>query len=99
VAIREIPERSGISKELTAVATGWLARSGYARIGAAPAPQRGKQIGLNEKGLTPQEKTSQQVRAVENQWKLRWSFIISQLHDILQPMVQDAIRERSPLFG
>lgn len=37
-AIAQIPMTSGISKEMIAVGTGWLARHGFARISSAPAP-------------------------------------------------------------
>ena len=98
-AIRNLPELTGVSKELVAVATGWLARSGYAVIAPAPPPDRGKQIRLNERGLLAQEKGRQLVAALEKQYDSRCPQQMSQLRDILQPIVQDGTREYSPLFA
>jgi hypothetical protein len=99
VALRDLPEQSGISKEQAAIATGWLARLGYAVLESAPPPDKGKQIRLNEKGLIAQEECRKLIRSIEKDWETRYGEgAVRALRDRLEPIVKDGTAGKSPLF-
>jgi uncharacterized membrane protein len=99
-AIRGLPDLSGISTEQVAIATGWLARHGFAILQQAPPPDRGKQIRLNEKGLVAQESARQIQLSIEKRWQSRFGQeVITGLRAQLTPMVKDGSAENSPLFA
>jgi hypothetical protein len=99
-AIRGLPDLSGISTEQVAIATGWLARHGFAILQQAPPPDRGKQIRLNEKGLVAQESAHQIQLSIEKRWQSRFGQeVITGLRAQLTPMVKDGSAENSPLFA
>jgi hypothetical protein len=98
--LRDLPELTGISKEYVAVSTGWLARHKYAVLGTAPAPEGGKQIRLNEKGLIAQEQYGKSLRAIEKRWAVRLGQdAVSALRESLEPIVGDGTAGKSPLFA
>jgi hypothetical protein len=98
-AIRELPDKSGISKELIAVGTGWLDRSGYAVIETAGAPERGKKIRLNEKGLIAQQASAKRLARIEKGWEKRFgNRLFNELSDILHSIAEDGTASRSRLF-
>jgi hypothetical protein len=98
-ALRDLPELAGISKEQVAISTGWLARHGYAVLGTASAPDRGKQIRLNEKGLIAQEQYGKTLRAIEKRWATRFGEdAMNRLRASLEPIVGDGTAGKSPLF-
>ncbi|HEY6446631.1 MAG TPA: hypothetical protein VIY53_09240 [Acidobacteriaceae bacterium] len=98
--LRDLPECTGISTEYIAVATGWLARHGFAVINTAPVPGRGKQIHLNEKGLIAQENNRKRIAAIEKQWQRRFGAeAVRHLRDALDPLVKDGSADRSPLLA
>jgi hypothetical protein len=98
--LRDLPELTGISKEYVAVSTGWLARHGYAVLGKAPAPDRGKQIRLNEKGLIAQDQYGKSLRVIEKRWSSRFGEdAVSALRAALEPIVGDGTAGKSPLFA
>ncbi len=97
--VRDVPELTGISTELVAVSTGWLARNGYAVLSTAPAPGRGKQIRLSEKGLLAQARYGKLVAEIEKGWEQSFSpTAVKALRTALEPMVEDGTAEKSPLF-
>jgi hypothetical protein len=99
-AIADLPMASGVSKEMIAVGIGWLARHGFAQISSSPAPKRGKEIGLNEKGLLAQEECRKRLLAQENALcGVMKASMLNQLRDILEVMVQDGSAVHSPLFA
>ena len=99
-ALRDLPELTGISKEYVAVSTGWLARHKFAVVGAAPAPDRGKQIRLNEKGLLAQEQYGKNLRAIEERWSAQFGeAAVTGLRASLEPIVGDGTAGQSLLFA
>jgi hypothetical protein len=100
LAVRDLPELSGVSKEQVAIATGWLTRHGFAILGSATAPERGKQIRLSEKGLVAQEQYGKALRAIEKRWAGRFGEeAVSGLRLSLEPIVGDGTAGKSPLFA
>jgi hypothetical protein len=93
IALRDLPATTGVSKEFLAVATGWLARHQYAVIATAPAPEKGKQIRLQEKGLVAQEAAARKIPDVCNKTHKN-----NCLWTILHSIVQDGCAAHSPLF-
>jgi hypothetical protein len=99
IRLRDLPDLTGISTELIAVGTGWLGRHGFAILDAASAPDRGKQIRLNEKGLHAEEAYRKLLPAVEKQiGDACGTSNINCLRNVLQPIVKDGTPEKSPLF-
>ncbi|HEX4005854.1 MAG TPA: hypothetical protein VHX60_06745 [Acidobacteriaceae bacterium] len=97
--LRDLPELTGISTALTAVGTGWLARHGFAVLDTAPAPDRGRQIRLSEKGLVAQESYITRLRELDRSWRQRFGAkTIGALSTVLAPIVRDGTPEKSPLF-
>jgi DNA-binding MarR family transcriptional regulator len=70
VPMRELPARSGISKEAIAAAVGFLERNGYAVLAPDPAG-RSKAVTLTEVGLAAQTQHGRLADAVERRWKKR----------------------------
>lgn len=100
IALRDLPQLTGISKAYLAVSTGWLARHGYAVLGKASPPDKGQQIRLNEKGLIAQEEFGKKLRAIEKLWAARFGDdAVSKLCARLEPMVGDGTAGKSPLFA
>jgi hypothetical protein len=100
VALRHLPQQTGISKEQVAISTGWLARQGYAVLGTAPAPDKGKQIRLKESGLVAQEHYGSALRAIEKRWAARFGEqAFSALRSSLEPIAGDGTAGKSPLFA
>jgi hypothetical protein len=98
--IADLQVASWISKEMIAVGTGWLARHGFAGISSAPAPKRGKEIRLNEKGLIAQENCRKRLLALENDpCGILKARTCNQLRDLLEVIVQDGSAAHSPLFA
>jgi hypothetical protein len=98
-ALRDLPEMAGISKEQVAIATGWLAQQGYAVVGAAAAPDKGKQIRLNAKGLIAQDQYGKTLRAIEKRWATQFgASAVTELRAGLEPIVGDGTAGKSPLF-
>ena len=97
-ALRDLPSLTGISTELIAVATGWLARHGFAVIQQAAPPDRGKQIRLNEKGLIAQEFARHRLTGLEKEWPTRFGKEpVASLRTQLSAIVGDGSMTDSPL--
>jgi DNA-binding MarR family transcriptional regulator len=99
IALRDLPELTGISKPYVEVSTGWLARKGYATLGTAPAPDKGKQMRLTEKGLIAQEQYGKTLQAIAKRWTAQFgNDAMSALRASLEPIAGDGTAESSPLF-
>jgi DNA-binding MarR family transcriptional regulator len=70
VELRDLPARSGVSKEAITAAVGFLQRNGYAAIEPDPAT-RSKLVRLTEQGLATQAQHTRLARAVERRWRKR----------------------------
>jgi hypothetical protein len=98
--IRDLPDRTGTSAEQVAIATGWLARHGFAILQPAPPPDRGKQIRLNEKGLLAQETARKIQLNIEKRWQTRFGQdVVTSLRAQLTSIVKDGSAENSPLLA
>ena len=70
VPVRDLPGRSGVSKEAITAAVGFLQRSGY--VAVEPDPAGGaKLVRLTEQGLSTQAKHARLAKAVEQRWRKR----------------------------
>jgi DNA-binding MarR family transcriptional regulator len=70
VEIRDLPARSGVSKEAITAAVGFLQRNGYAAVEPDPAT-RSKLVRLTEQGLATQAQHTRLAKAVERRWRKR----------------------------
>ena len=70
VSIRDLPARSGVSKEAITAAVGFLQRNGYAAVEPDPAG-RSKLVRLTDKGLAAQAQHARLAKAVERRWRKR----------------------------
>jgi len=70
VPMRDLPARSGVSKEAITAAVGFLQRNGYAAVEPDPASSS-KLVKLTEQGLAAQAQHSRLAKAVERRWKKR----------------------------
>jgi hypothetical protein len=70
VQVRDLPARSGVSKEAITAAVGFLQRHGYAVAGPDPA-SHSKLVRLTERGLAAQVQHARLAKAVERRWRKR----------------------------
>lgn len=66
---RDVPGRSGISKEAVAVALSWLTSAGLAVTESDPAASRGKIVRLTPEGVAARDRYLARVAAVEATWR------------------------------
>jgi DNA-binding MarR family transcriptional regulator len=70
VPVRDLPARSGVSKEAITAAVGFLQRSGY--VAVEPDPASGaKLVTLTDQGLAAQANHARLAKAVERRWRKR----------------------------
>ena len=70
IPVRDLPARSGVSKEAVTAAVGFLQRNGYAAVEPDPA-SRSKLVRLTEQGLAAQAQHVRLAKAVERRWRKR----------------------------
>ena len=70
VPVRDLPARSGVSKEAITAAVGFLQRNGYAAVEPDPA-SRSKLVRLTEEGLAAQAQHARLAKTVERRWRKR----------------------------
>ena len=70
IPVRDLPARSGVSKEAITAAVGFLQRNGYAAVEPDPAT-RSKLVRLTKEGLAAQAQHTRLKRAVEQRWRKR----------------------------
>ena len=70
VPVRDLPARSGVSKEAITAAVGFLQRSGYAAVEPDPVGHA-KQVRLTQQGLAAQAQHARLAKAVERRWRKR----------------------------
>lgn len=68
VPVRDLPARSGVSKEAITAAVGFLHRNGYAAVEPA---DRSKEVRLTERGLAAQSQHARLIRTIERRWRTR----------------------------
>ena len=70
IPIRDLPARSGVSKEAITAAIGFLQRNGYAAVDHDPA-DRSRLVRLTDEGLAAQAQGARLAKAVEQRWRKR----------------------------
>jgi DNA-binding MarR family transcriptional regulator len=70
VSVRDLPARSGVSKEAITAAVGFLQRNGYAAVEPDPA-SGSKVVRLTEQGQAAQAQHARLAKAVERRWRKR----------------------------
>ena len=66
VPVRDLPDRSGVSREAITAALGFLRRNGYAVVDPAS-----KTVALTDEGLAAQRQHVRLAKAVEQRWRKR----------------------------
>jgi DNA-binding MarR family transcriptional regulator len=79
--VRDLPSRSGVSKEAVTAAVGFLQRNGYAAV--EPDPAGGKRVRLTEQGLAAQDQHARLAKTVERRWRKRLGGDFDRLADAL----------------
>jgi hypothetical protein len=69
--VRDLPRRSGCSKEGMAMITGYLARIGLAVVAPDPDADRGKVVRLNARGMSARERGVARVARIEDDLRAR----------------------------
>jgi DNA-binding MarR family transcriptional regulator len=91
VPLRDIPKRSGVSKEAISMATGVLTKSGLVAIEADTGGSRGKVVSLTATGSRSKSAHEQLLRSVEQDWVSRFGGdVIVRLRDSLEQLAGDS---------
>jgi DNA-binding MarR family transcriptional regulator len=72
VRVRDLPRRTGVSKEAISVMTGFLDRRGYVVVEPDPALARTKLVRLTQKGRAAAVSSRELLGAVEARWPARY---------------------------
>jgi DNA-binding MarR family transcriptional regulator len=96
--LRDLPGRSGVSREAIAMALGVLTKAGLVELGPSPGDSRGKAVRLTEAGRAAQLANTARLTDIEAAWRYGFgSDAFDGLRTSLEGIVEpDA--ERSPLF-
>jgi DNA-binding MarR family transcriptional regulator len=99
VRVRDLPARSGVSKEAIAMATGFLQRQRHVTVEPIPAPARGKRIRLTASGRAAQRRHDVLTEAIEAGLRERFGAEpMKAVRASLTKIVGDGTRSGSPLF-
>jgi DNA-binding MarR family transcriptional regulator len=80
--VRDLPTRSGVSKEAITAALGFLQRNGYAAVEPDPA-SGSKLVRLTARGLAAQEEHIRLVDEIERRWRKRFAGDVDRLARVL----------------
>jgi DNA-binding MarR family transcriptional regulator len=72
MSLRDLPRRSGVSKEATAMSVKFLEKGGFAVVEADSGSGRSKTLQLTPKGLAALDSYQQLVREIERRWEARY---------------------------
>jgi hypothetical protein len=98
VRVRDLPARTGVSKEANAMCTGWLERHGCAETVPDPGATRGKLVRPSEKGTRAQLKYARVLRDTERAWRSSYGAgVLDSLRDALTAFAHDGPLASSPL--
>ena len=98
VAIRDLPHRSGVSKELIKVSLGFLQKRGCIAIVSDSATRGKKSVRLTPKGMRAQHSYHQLSGVIEERWQARFGEnSVRDLRRSLERLVGEATMQRSPL--
>jgi DNA-binding MarR family transcriptional regulator len=99
IQLRDLPRRSGVSKEAISMAVGFLEKRGYAVSEPAPAGSRAKVVRVTALGGRAQMTSRELLEAIEARWVTRFGAdTISDVRSALEPIAVDPAGGRSPLF-
>lgn len=97
--LRDLPGRSGVSKESISMALGVLVKAGLVELGPSPAEGRGKVVRLTARGLAAQVANASRLASLEARWPARFGVdAIAGLRSSLEPLV-GAADGGSPLWA
>jgi DNA-binding MarR family transcriptional regulator len=100
VRVRDLPDRSGISKEAIAMCCGFLERRGDARVGADPSGSRFKTVTLTPRGQRARDSYERLTEAIESRWNERYGkACITRLRSCLERIVCAGEPEGSTLYA
>jgi DNA-binding MarR family transcriptional regulator len=96
--VRDLPGRSGVSKEAISMALGVLGKAGLIVLGPSPAGSRGQVVRLTPAGTAAQVTSASRLAAIEGTWPARFGIeALAGLTAALEGIVEPA-GERSALF-
>ncbi|MBV9268534.1 MAG: hypothetical protein JO061_20365, partial [Acidobacteriaceae bacterium] len=99
VRVQDLPRLSGVSKELIAVALGFLEKRGYASVKPESSTSRVKVVTLTANGQHGGNAYHHKIQAIEEDWMARFGGdAIDRLRGVLQRLVGDGTASKSPLF-
>jgi hypothetical protein len=99
VAVRELPQLTGVSKEAIAMATGFTERADVATVMAGPAGSRWKVARLTPKGQLVRDLYADRLESLEERWRQRFgSAVIADLRARLERLAGSG-GPGSPLFA
>jgi Ser/Thr protein kinase RdoA (MazF antagonist) len=85
VLVRDLPGLSGVSREAIDTSLTFLTQQRYVVV--EPAPSRGKQVRLTDRGRTARDATGPALAAVEARWRDRFGGeVIDELRAVLTPI-------------
>jgi DNA-binding MarR family transcriptional regulator len=100
VRLRDLPARTGVSKEAVAMSLGRLEAARLVVTEPDPAATRGKVARLTSRGATAQRSTAERMAAVEARWRDRFGPVaIDEVRAALEAIVIAPDGGRSPLFA
>ncbi len=101
VPLRELPARTGVSKEAVDMVVNQLQRVGCVELGPLPGAARGKLARLTaDRGLKARDAGLQRLARTLAGWRERYGEgTMTALDDALGPIVGDGTRAGSPLFA
>jgi hypothetical protein len=99
VAVRDLPQLTGVSKESIAMATGFTGRADVTRITAGPAGSRWKIAQLTPKGRLVRDRYADRLESIEDRWQQRFGGAV--MTDVRTPLARLAGSggPGSPLFA
>uniref|UniRef100_A0A7V4XUG0 MarR family transcriptional regulator n=1 Tax=Acidobacterium capsulatum TaxID=33075 RepID=A0A7V4XUG0_9BACT len=100
VLLRDLPRRSGVSKEAIAMGLGVLEKRGLMETEGSARTQRSKAVMLTERGALAVTEYAHLVRTIENRWKQRLGAErLDKLRTALEALVKCGHGERAPIFA
>ena len=101
VALRDLPRRTGVSKEAIAMLVKHLERVGCVELVPSPNRGRGRHARLTKgRGVRAQAAGAQRRQRLFDTWRERFgASTVSELQSALEPIVGDGTRAGSPLFA
>ncbi len=98
-AVRDLPRRSGVSKEAIAMTLGILTKDGFAEAGSVAGSGSARTVRLTPRGEEAKRAYERRLRAVEKRWRTDFGdSAFDALRAALEALTGGAEAERSPLL-